>query len=246
MADLKETAIWEPVTQIETSDPVMGGENGVSNRGPRQLANRDLWLKNAIAAAVADIGNLSTGKANKATTLAGYNISDAYNQTAINNLLAGKANNTVTITGINGLKGGGALSGSQSLTIDKATAADITNGTVNKVIAADILKPELDKKSNFTVEQILTNVKASRTANIDYVNSTGKPIHASVSVICSAQSTQAAFLVDGLQIQTMAVTRISESVYPTVRSCFSVIVPAGSTYKVETLPENILRWVELR
>ena len=44
MADLKETAIWESVRQLETSDPVMGGENGVSNTAPRQLANRTFWL----------------------------------------------------------------------------------------------------------------------------------------------------------------------------------------------------------
>ena len=45
MADLKETAIWEPtIRQLETSDPVMGGENGVSNTAPRQLANRTLFL----------------------------------------------------------------------------------------------------------------------------------------------------------------------------------------------------------
>ena len=62
MADLKETAVWEPtIRQLETSDPVMGGENGVSNTAPRQLANRTFWLKNALAAAVADIGNLSAG-----------------------------------------------------------------------------------------------------------------------------------------------------------------------------------------
>ena len=146
MADLKETPIWGPVTQLETSDPVMGGENGVSNRAPLQITNRTLWLKNALAAAVADIGNLSTGKANNATTLAGYGISDAYTKTAINNLLAGKVNNTVAVTGTKGLKGGGVLTGSQSLEIDKASATDVSNGTADKVIAADVLKPILDNK----------------------------------------------------------------------------------------------------
>lgn len=73
MANLKETAVWEPVRQLETSDPVMGGENGVSNTAPKQLANRDLWLKTELANAVE---NLAT-KATKATTLAGYGITDA-------------------------------------------------------------------------------------------------------------------------------------------------------------------------
>ena len=144
MADLKETAVWEPtIRQLETSDPVMGGENGVSNTAPRQLANRTFWLKTELANSIA---NINTGKANKATTLAGYGISDAYTQTATNNLLAGKANNTVIITGTSGLKGGGALSASQSLTIDKATATDLASGTANKVITADVLQPKLDDK----------------------------------------------------------------------------------------------------
>ena len=144
MANLKETSVWEPtIRQLETSDPVMGGENGVSNTAPRQLANRTFWLKTELANSIASI---NTGKANKATTLAGYGISDAYTQTATNNLLAGKANNTVTITGTSGLKGGGALSASQSLTIDKATATDLASGTSNKVITADVLQPKLDDK----------------------------------------------------------------------------------------------------
>ena len=51
MANLKETSVWEPgIYQFETSDPVMGGENGVDNRPPRQLANRTLWLKDQVAA----------------------------------------------------------------------------------------------------------------------------------------------------------------------------------------------------
>ena len=78
MANLKETSVWEPtIRQLETSDPVMGGENGISNTAPRQITNRTLWLKNAIADAVENITTLGTTKANKATTLAGYGITDA-------------------------------------------------------------------------------------------------------------------------------------------------------------------------
>ena len=50
MANLQETSTWEAgIYQLETSDPVMGGENGIDNRAPRQLANRTLWLKNELA-----------------------------------------------------------------------------------------------------------------------------------------------------------------------------------------------------
>ena len=145
MANLKEQAIWEVgIYQWETSDPVLGGENGIDNVPTKQLANRTAWLKNEISVRIAEIG---TQKANKATTLAGYGITDSFTQAQINSFLAGKVNNTVTVTGSNGLKGGGALSGSQSLTIDKATAADLAGGTVNKVITADVLQPLLDEKA---------------------------------------------------------------------------------------------------
>lgn len=49
MANLQETAQWEMgIYQLETSDPVMGGADGVDNRQAKQLGNRTLWLKNKL------------------------------------------------------------------------------------------------------------------------------------------------------------------------------------------------------
>lgn len=49
MANLQETAQWETgIYQLETSDPVMGGADGVDNRQAKQLGNRTLWLKNEL------------------------------------------------------------------------------------------------------------------------------------------------------------------------------------------------------
>ena len=49
MANLKEQEKWEDgVYQIEENDPVLGGENGITNKPIRQLANRTLWLKKAL------------------------------------------------------------------------------------------------------------------------------------------------------------------------------------------------------
>lgn len=51
MANLNETAQWETgIYQLETSDPVMGGPDGIDNRQAKQLANRTLWLKNQTEA----------------------------------------------------------------------------------------------------------------------------------------------------------------------------------------------------
>lgn len=49
MANLKEQEKWEyGVYQIEENDPVLGGENGITNKPIKQLANRTLWLKKAL------------------------------------------------------------------------------------------------------------------------------------------------------------------------------------------------------
>lgn len=52
MANLKETPQWEEgIYQWETTDPVLGGENGIDNKPTRQLANRTAWLKQELEAA---------------------------------------------------------------------------------------------------------------------------------------------------------------------------------------------------
>lgn len=49
MANLKEQEKWEDgVYQIEENDPVLGGEDGITNKPIKQLANRTLWLKKAL------------------------------------------------------------------------------------------------------------------------------------------------------------------------------------------------------
>lgn len=49
MANLKEQEKWEDgVYQIEENDPVLGGDDGITNKPIKQLANRTLWLKKAL------------------------------------------------------------------------------------------------------------------------------------------------------------------------------------------------------
>ncbi|WP_282672501.1 hypothetical protein [Moraxella nonliquefaciens] len=69
MANLQETSTWEAgIYQLETSDPVMGGENGIDNRAPRQLANRTLWLKNELARQIGLVNNGKLGKTENAVS----------------------------------------------------------------------------------------------------------------------------------------------------------------------------------
>ncbi|ECD4176999.1 tail fiber protein, partial [Salmonella enterica subsp. enterica serovar Napoli] len=49
MGKLTELEQWdEDIYQIETSDPVVGGPDGVSNKPQKQLANRTQWLKKQL------------------------------------------------------------------------------------------------------------------------------------------------------------------------------------------------------
>ncbi|QIH08909.1 hypothetical protein ATY02_20305 [Pseudomonas sp. BIOMIG1BAC] len=75
MADLPESNEWTTgIYQLETSDPVLGGPEGIDNLQAKQLANRTLWLKDKTES----LGVSLAGKAGKATTLGGYGISDAF------------------------------------------------------------------------------------------------------------------------------------------------------------------------
>lgn len=124
MANLTETSRWESgIYQFETSDPVMGGSNGIDNRPTRELANRTLWLKNELAKAVESIGN---------------------NQKSTDDALLLKVDKTTTIAAGNGLAGGGNLT--QSRTITLGTPSKITSSTTNTVSAASHTH-EIDKAS---------------------------------------------------------------------------------------------------
>ncbi|HCP9909498.1 TPA: tail fiber protein [Escherichia coli] len=56
MANLPETPQWEDgIYQIEVSDPVLGGPDGISNRQGKQLASRTLYLKQKVEKSGTDL-----------------------------------------------------------------------------------------------------------------------------------------------------------------------------------------------
>lgn len=127
MAYLVETNRWETgIYQFETSDPVMGGPNGIDNRPTRELANRTLWLKTELAKAVASIGQ---------------------NKTAADQGLATKADKTVRIIAGNGLTGGNTLE--QNITVALGLPGKITGSTTNSVSATSHTH-EIDNASTTT------------------------------------------------------------------------------------------------
>jgi hypothetical protein len=62
MANVTETQNWESgIYRIETTDPILGGENGTANIQAKQLANRTQWLKaraDQVDAAATGYGSL--------------------------------------------------------------------------------------------------------------------------------------------------------------------------------------------
>ncbi|MBS9781202.1 MAG: hypothetical protein KGV56_01785, partial [Gammaproteobacteria bacterium] len=48
MANIEDKNKWEEVYEIATTDPVMGGKNGVTNKPLQQLANRTKYLKEQL------------------------------------------------------------------------------------------------------------------------------------------------------------------------------------------------------
>ncbi|MBJ8795421.1 phage tail protein, partial [Citrobacter freundii] len=56
MANLPETPQWEDgIYQIEVSDPVLGGPDGISNRQAKQLASRTSYLKQKVEKGGSDL-----------------------------------------------------------------------------------------------------------------------------------------------------------------------------------------------
>ena len=136
MANLKETATWEAgIYQFETSDPVMGGENGIDNKPTQQLANRTSWLKTELAKAVQSIGtNLQTAEQKYALK-------------------------TTTLTAGAGLVGGGVLR--DNMTLSLGTPSKITATTTNSAVS-NTHTHEIDKAS-VTVMGIVTLSSATNS-----------------------------------------------------------------------------------
>ena len=140
MANLKEDNTWEQgIYQFETSDPVMGGPNGIDNVPTRQLANRTLWLKNQLAAAVQSINT---------------------NQTNANNTYATKA---TTLTAGIGLTGGGTLGGNRVLSMGKPSKITATS---TDVAVSDTHSHSIDKAST-SVAGIVMLVNALNSTATD-------------------------------------------------------------------------------
>lgn len=94
MADLPESTEWATgIYQLETSDPVLGGPEGISNLQAKQLVSRTRWLKLKFDSLID--GTVSVAKAVKLATARTISISGAATG---NTSFDGSANSNITLT----------------------------------------------------------------------------------------------------------------------------------------------------
>lgn len=164
MANLQETSTWEAgIYQLETSDPVMGGENGIDNRAPRQLANRTLWLKNELARQIDLVNQNNTNLTNQ------------------------KADKTVQFTAGNGLTGGGDLSTARSIAL--GTPSKITANSTN-VAVSNTHSHEIDKASTSTAGIVQLNNSLTSTSQTQALTANmGKVLKDEINAISADKMT---------------------------------------------------------
>lgn len=94
MADLIETVQWEAtIYQLETTDPVKGGNDGISNRQAKQLANRTAYLKQQVELKAPLASPIFTGTPKVPTADADTSTTQA----ASTEFVIGQAANTVPV-----------------------------------------------------------------------------------------------------------------------------------------------------
>ncbi|MET6553825.1 hypothetical protein [Citrobacter farmeri] len=264
MANLPETPQWEEgIYQIEVSDPVLGGPDGISNRQGKQLASRTLYLKQQVEKGGTDLAK-HIAAADPHTQYA-PKASPTFTGTPTAPTPANSDNSKKLATTEFVAKALAALAGSAPETLDTLKeladalgndpnfATTVLNKLAEKLAkdqnGADIPDPALFVK-NLRIKELIIgqdqtwqNVLANRSAGVNYTNSTGKPIMVAIATINNANVPQSSFVIGGITVTSVALT--GGATGESIRGSISVIVPDGSTYQL-TASAQILQWSELR
>ena len=157
------------IYQIETSDPVLGGANGIANRQAKELAARTQWLRTELSKAISSIGT---------------------NKSSTDSAIATKANNTVTLTAGNGLTGGGNLTANRTFALGMPSI--ITASTTNSV-TADSHTHAIDKASTSVAGIVqLNNTLTSTATNQALTAAQGKALNDKITANASDTTTNLA------------------------------------------------------
>lgn len=162
MANLNETAQWETgIYQLETSDPVMGGPDGIDNRQAKQLANRTLWLKNQTEALQTE----SEGKAASSTTVtAGNGLTGGGNLTASRTISLGQPGQ-ITAQSQNAVQSSGHTHAIDTATTSRAGIVQLESSTGSQ--AED--RAATPKAVKAAYDKAIEAINAARGINIPSV-----------------------------------------------------------------------------
>ena len=208
---------------------------------------------NNIATAVATKADIVsptfTGTPAAPTATAGTNTTQIATTAFVTTADNLKVDKTTTITAGTGLSGGGDLSANRTVSLANTSVAAGSYGsssaipviTVNAQGQLTAASTAAITLSEIGVSQTWQDVTSSRALNTTYTNSTSKPIMVQVSQWTYDNGPHGLFYVNSFQVNDLF--SIGGDGANTLQ-CHSVIVPAGSTYKVEG--SFIVRWTELR
>ena len=193
MANLRETQTWETgIYQIEKTDPVVGGEEGISNKQAKQLANRTAYLKKEVETK-ANKTDLTTGLNGKANSSHTHTMDNITGLSAAMNAKANLAsptftgapkaptpaqtvNDTTLATTAYVKLAIAALVGSAPAALD--TLEELSNALAGDANLKQTLLAEIGKKANashnHTMSQITDfEIKALTTEDLDTIKKTG-------------------------------------------------------------------------
>lgn len=221
MANIVETEIWsEGIYQIEKSDPVVGGADGISNKQAKQLAARTQWLKKELRSM-----GVST---------------EQFDQLLEAVYLGAELDKQGE-----DFKASWLLDSIKLLLKPYALKEDAVNGyskleTDERFLAKSTADDAFAKKAeSFGFGQKWQDMTSSRTLSTEYTNTSSKPI--SISIYAVTVVNQDFYLeIDGKIISQFSGTgdygTVSAVVNP--NSKYKVVVTAGAVSK--------LKWMEYR
>lgn len=231
MANVNEVEKWEPgIYQLETTDPVMGGEDGIDNLQARQLANRTAYLKKQIDETKKSIPKIP--------------------EIPVKSVNGKKGDVKITATDVSALTKTDAEKmflpariNDKSPTYEVGVVTDYKTGL--KSGGGDVITTRNISKYALGVNQKWFDVTNQRVINVIYTNTTGKPIfiHVVVWLLNSESAVSATLFVDDVRIKFGGGGFSHDGAWK--MDNVNIIVPANSTYKLES-SGTIYNWVELR
>ncbi|CBN86575.1 tail fiber protein [Neisseria lactamica] len=257
MANLNETAQWETgIYQLETSDPVMGGPDGIDNRQAKQLANRTLWLKNQTEA----LQTATAGKAASSTTVtAGNGLTGGGNLTASRTISLGQPGQ-ITAQSQNAVQSSGHTHAIDTATTSRAGIVQLESSTGSQ--AED--RAATPKAVKAAYDKAIEAINAARGINIPSVGTastsragivmldnstdsqledraaTPKAVKAAYDKAVEAANAVRAFSIPTASTSRAGIVQLSDRISNTTADAGKAPTTAAVNRAIDELGENVL------